>query len=162
MASASTATSYTTVADRYTLDTNILIYAVDSSQGTKHKLAAKLLLHAASEQQPLMLQSLHEFAAVILRKRMIAASQLTTLLRYHERSFEIVPPQSDDLFAAIKAQQNHNLSFFDALLWASAKRSGCQLLLSEDFQDGRSLEGVQFINPFKMNFRELKALLTTI
>jgi len=150
--------SYITVADRYTLDTNILIYAIDSSQGAKHKLASKLLLRAAVERQPLMLQCLNEFAAVTIRKKLIAASQLETILRYHERSFDVVAPETEDLFAAIRAQQKHNLSFFDALLWASAKRSGCRIVFSEDFQNGRTLEGVQFINPFSMNLREIKAL----
>jgi len=154
--------SYTTVPNRYTLDTNILIYAVDSSQGAKHKLASKLLLRAAVERQPLMLQCLHEFAAVTLRKKLIASSQLETILRYHERSFDVITPQTEDLFAAIRAQQKHNLSFFDALLWAGAKRSGCHILFSEDFQSGRTLEGVDFINPFTMNLREIKALTTSI
>lgn len=154
--------SYTTVANRFTLDTNILIYAIDSSQGNKHKLAGRLLLQAAIMRQPLMLQSLNEFAAVVTRKRLMAASQLVKIIQYHEKSFQIMASQTEDLFAAVRAQQAHNLSFFDALLWATSKRAGCQILLTEDFQDGRSLEGVQFVNPFKMTPRDLKSLIAGI
>jgi predicted nucleic acid-binding protein len=150
------------VADKYTLDTNILIYAIDSSQGAKHKLAAKLVLHAAAQRQPLMLQSLNEMSAVILRKRMIAASRITTLLRYYEQSFEIISSQPEDLYAAINAQQTHNLAFFDAMLWATSKRAGCRILLTEDFQDGRTLEDVRFLNPFTMNFSNIKKAITAI
>jgi len=42
------------------------------------------------------------------------------------------------------------LPFWDALLWATAKAAGVSVVLSEDFQDGRELEGVQFRNPFSM------------
>ena len=154
--------SYTAVANNFTVDTNVLIYAIDSSQGSKHKLATKLLLRAAIMRQPLMLQSLNEFAAVVTRKRLVSASQVVKILRFHEKSFDIIPPNSEDLFAAVHAQQAHNLSFFDALLWATSKRAGCRLLLTEDFQDGRSLEGVHFVNPFKLSLRELKALIARI
>jgi predicted nucleic acid-binding protein len=42
----------------------------------------------------------------------------------------------------------HGLAFWDAMLWATARDAGCQLILSEDFQDRRTLEGVTFLNPF--------------
>jgi predicted nucleic acid-binding protein len=150
------------VANNFTLDTNVLIYAIDSSQGSKHKLATKLLLRAAIMRQPLMLQSLNEFAAVVTRKRLVSASQVIKILRFHEKSFSLIPPNSEDLFVAVHAQQAHNLSFFDALFWATSKRAGCRLLLTEDFQDGRSLEGVHFVNPFKLSLRELKTLTANI
>ena len=65
-----------TAAVRITLDTNILIYATDSSEGNKHTLASKLLLKAARTKQPLMLQSLNEFSAVIRKKRLMPLATL--------------------------------------------------------------------------------------
>ena len=44
--------------------------------------------------------------------------------------------------------EHHNLSFWDAMQWAVAKQAGATLLLSEDLQHGRELEGVRFLNPF--------------
>ena len=44
--------------------------------------------------------------------------------------------------------QRHGLSFWDAMLWATADRVGVRYLLTEDFQDGRVLGGVTFVNPF--------------
>ena len=162
MVSASIVKNSMTVADRFTLDTNILIYAIDSSEGNKHTLASRLLLRAATMRQPLMLQSLNEFSSVVLRKRLIPASQIARILQYHERSFQVVPSSMEDLYVAVHAQQNHNLAFFDALLWATAKRSGCQVLFTEDFQDGRVLDGVRFINPFKLRLAALKAMIGTL
>jgi len=151
-----------TAAGKLTIDTNVLIYAIDSSVNDKHQLAGKLLVHAAAARQPLMLQSLDEFCAVATRKRMVPASKIIETLNVHRKSFTIVPPNTEDLFEAIQAQQNHQLSFRDALLWATARRAGCDTLLTEDFQDGRTLGGLRFINPFHLNSREIKALFSEL
>ncbi len=34
------------------------------------------------------------------------------------------------------------------MLWAVARAAGCRYLLSEDFQSGRTLGVVTFVNPF--------------
>jgi predicted nucleic acid-binding protein len=35
------------------------------------------------------------------------------------------------------------------MLWATVQQAGCRVLLSEDFQDGRKLGKVKFLNPFE-------------
>jgi predicted nucleic acid-binding protein len=61
---------------------------------------------------------------------------------------------------ALITQQQHGLQFWDAMLWATARRAGCSLIATEDFQDGRTLGGVTFRNPFKLSDAEWNALLT--
>ena len=34
------------------------------------------------------------------------------------------------------------------MLWATARRAGVLILLSEDFQDGQTIKGVRILNPF--------------
>ena len=41
------------------------------------------------------------------------------------------------------------------MLWATAERAGCRLILTEDGHDGRDLEGVRFVNPFNPDNRDL-------
>jgi predicted nucleic acid-binding protein len=53
-----------------------------------------------------------------------------------------------DLTMALDAVRDHKLSFWDAMLWATAARAGVTHLFSEDFQDGRVLGPVRFVNPF--------------
>jgi predicted nucleic acid-binding protein len=40
------------------------------------------------------------------------------------------------------------LAYWDALIVAAAERAGCQVLLTEDFQEGKSFGPVQIVNPF--------------
>ena len=46
------------------------------------------------------------------------------------------------------AVAGHGWSFWGAMIWATAKRAGCRLLIGEDVQDGRTLGGVTIVNPF--------------
>jgi predicted nucleic acid-binding protein len=59
-----------------------------------------------------------------------------------------VPITAPVTFRALDAMPRHGLSFWDALIWAAAADNGIPVIYTEDFQDGRNIEGVQFINPF--------------
>jgi predicted nucleic acid-binding protein len=63
-------------------------------------------------------------------------------------SFTIEAATAADLERAMRAIQQHHLAFWDAMLWATARRAGCRVLISEDGHDGRNLDGVTFVNPF--------------
>jgi predicted nucleic acid-binding protein len=143
---------------RVTLDTNILVYAIDESEGPKHTLSTRLVLRAAASKQPLMLQSLNELAAVSRQKKLMPSANIKRMVEFHRDSFVIEPPNADDLLNAIQASEDHKLSFWDALLWATARRSRCSIILSEDFQHERELSGVRFLNPFLLTPKELRAL----
>lgn len=53
---------------------------------------------------------------------------------------------------AARGVEAHQLGFWDALIWASAKLNQIPLILSEDFRTGTSLEGVRFLNPLAEDF----------
>ncbi len=40
------------------------------------------------------------------------------------------------------------LSYWDALMLASAREAGCSAFISEDLQDGARLFGMEIVNPF--------------
>ena len=54
---------------------------------------------------------------------------------------------------AVRAAQMHQMHIYDAQIWATAKLSGIQLVLTEDLPSGASIEGVRYINPFAPSFR---------
>jgi len=41
------------------------------------------------------------------------------------------------------------------MLWAFAQRAGVKYLLTDDFQDGFTLRGVTFVNPFNQKNDQL-------
>ena len=42
----------------------------------------------------------------------------------------------------------HHVPIWDALIWAVCDRAGARILATEDFQDGRTLGRVTFLDPF--------------
>ena len=133
---------------RLTLDTNVLVYAADFQASEKHAMAAGLVHHAANADCILTLQSLAEFYHVVTRKAAIAVDDASPFVSRWADIFDVATADARALERAMEATRDHGLGFWDALLWATAQQAGCRLLVSEDFQDGRSLGGVLFLNPF--------------
>lgn len=50
--------------------------------------------------------------------------------------------------AASRLEEEHTLSFWDALIAESALRGRASRLMSEDLRSGRSLAGLSIVNPF--------------
>jgi predicted nucleic acid-binding protein len=53
---------------------------------------------------------------------------------------------------AVRGMRDHLLSYYDAQVWAAARLNQVPTVFSEDFQDGMTLEGVKFVNPFAPGF----------
>lgn len=146
-------------AERYTFDTNILFYALDDRSPEKHQHARRLVGEADPGQCVVMLQSLGELCNTTAKKRRDLLPVVERTVSATGRLYQVIAASPADLMEGLLAHREHQLSFWDAVLWATARRAGCTLLLSEDFQDGRSLGGVLFRNPMRLSRREIVALL---
>ena len=144
---------------RFTLDTNILVYSLDVTHARKRELAQWLLVSADPFRCVILLQTLAELCNVVTRKQPHHAAELALLVTRLQRLHTIASAAGEDVPLALEAHREHQLPFWDAMIWASAQRTGCNLLLTEDFQDGRTLGSVTFRNPFTMHEPELTQLL---
>ena len=142
-------------AERYTFDTNILFYSIDASDPRKHSRARRIIGLADPERVSILLQTLGELANAITRRHPALLSQAEQLIHTVSGMFTVVPMDFNDVSNALLVQSKHKLPFWDAVLWATARRAGCNTLFSEDLQDGRILGGVTIRNPFKMPDDEL-------
>lgn len=130
-------------------DTNILVYAADRAAGDRHSTAAALIERAIRRGNCVQtLQSLCEFFSVVTRKSGIEPTAAAAFVGGWQAVMIVEPANTADLGEALRAAREHRLAFWDALLWATARRAGVRILFTEDFQDGRVVEGVRVINPF--------------
>jgi predicted nucleic acid-binding protein len=74
--------------------------------------------------------------------------QLAEIVRDLLATGEVVPLAASVTVRALRGMPTHGLSFWDALIWATAKQNGIPTIYTEDFQHGRDVEGVHCINPF--------------
>ena len=137
-----------TVRGRFSLDTNILVYAVDRDAGDLHEQSRQLLAQAAPRDCVLTVQALAEFIHVTTRKKLLPIHHASAFVSDWLDVFQIASADAPAMLEAIGAVEEHQLSFWDAMIWATARRTGCSALVSEDMQDGRRLGGVEFVNPF--------------
>ena len=140
-----------TVKGRFSLDTNILVYAVDRDAGKRHDRSRTLLGRAARRDCVLTVQALAEFFHATTRKSLLPLAHASAFVRNWLDVFQVASPDTVALVDAMDAVAEHRLSFWDAMLWATARQSGCSAILTEDMQDGRRLSGVEFINPFTVD-----------
>ncbi len=136
------------VKGRFSLDTNILVYAVDRDADRIHELSKELIGNAARNDCVLTVQALAEFFHVTTRKKLLEPSRASAFVRDWLEVFQVVSATDTALVDAMEAVGEHHLSFWDAMIWATARQGGCSAILSEDMQDGRRLNGIEFINPF--------------
>jgi predicted nucleic acid-binding protein len=132
---------------RVTFDSNILVYTL--SQGDpRHAIAASLLARATRGNCVQTLQSLAECFRVLVTRLRLDPQEAREEIDGFRAAFPVCAADDSDLVQAMRAVAVHRLSFWDAMLWATARRAGCNVLFSEDLQDGRRLDGVLFVNPF--------------
>jgi len=129
-------------------DANILVYMLDPEAGPRHGIAADLIADSALGGDAFMALQVLSEAANVLRRKHIAPTTIRQAFGRVRAGFEIVPAAPDDLGDALWAVEQHNLAFWDAMLWATCRRAGATVLFTEDFQDGRTLKGLRFVNPF--------------
>ena len=133
---------------RLSLDSNILFYTIDADAGKRQERAREIVRQAALGDCILSLQTLCEFFASTTRKGKLTTAQATAHVEDWQTLFPVVAATPGSLRLAVRAVEHHSLSFWDAMQWAVAKQGGATLLLSEDLQHDRELDGVRFRNPF--------------
>jgi len=132
------------------IDTNVLIYAHDVSAGQKHYRARQLIQDLwQSEEGCLSIQVLQEFYVNVTQKvakplPAETAAQIITDLSV----WQIHCPGAQDILEAIHLQKRYQMSFWDAMILASAAQMGCQILWSEDLKPGQAYGQVKLQSPF--------------
>jgi predicted nucleic acid-binding protein len=131
------------------IDTNVLVYAFDSSAGEKQITAQALVNRLLDGSGCLSIQVLQEFFVNMTRKISLPLSiaEVASLVQ-DLSSWKVFAPTADDVLAAIALSQQAQLNFWDAMILHSAAASKCGVLWSEDLNDGQTVLGVEIRNPF--------------
>lgn len=133
------------------VDTNVLVYARDASEGDKQARAAAWLESLwESGRGRTSVQVLQEYYAVVTRK--LRPGLPAADARADVRSLAAWGPVPNDLALIERAWELEDaggLSYWDAMIVAAAQRAHCDTLLTEDLQTGRQFGGVRVVSPFE-------------
>lgn len=131
------------------LDSNVLVYTDDHGQPQKQQAALALVERCRLQGCGVVsTQVLQEYFASATRKLGVAATVARRKVEIFSH-FHLVSISLDEILGAIDLHRLHQLSFWDALIVRCALQAGCTLLYTEDLQDGRHLDGLEIVNPFR-------------
>lgn len=137
------------------IDTNVLVYMVDSRFPEKQETAANLMEETVrSGESRVPHQALLEFYWVVTRplpgvkKPLLTANEAREEIETLLLTSMILYPVENIVRLAIYGTSAFGLSWFDAHLWAYAEHYGCSMIYSEDFEHNRYYGSVKVINPF--------------
>ena len=132
------------------VDTNILVYAHDESQGHRRRLAVELLARLWETNTGLLsLQVLQEFYVIITAKvpHPLPSEKAKDILETYS-AWPIISPTANDVIGAATLSKRYEISFWDAMILIAAEAGGVSILWSEDLNPGQKYKTVQVRNPF--------------
>ena len=142
------------MSERYFLDAGVFLKCFDASNPEDRDIANKLVNAALSEHVGVTgSHAVHEFLETAIHHFDIPLES-DHLQEYME--FVLLPlcevNMNGDLFKiALQKQRENNLTFRDALIFASASKVSCSTVLSAHLKNGMRLSGIIVKNPFRQS-----------
>jgi predicted nucleic acid-binding protein len=129
------------------LDTNIVVYAFDTADPEKQRVAIDVL--ESGRRLVVSTQVLLETWWVLTRRleRPLSEDAASGVIDELCR-LPVVSTDADLVRRAITTSRRWQLAVWDALIVEAARSSGCDRILTEDLQHGQNFDGVKVANPF--------------
>ena len=140
---------------RVALDTNIMAYAEGVGDDRRQRVAMELVLKLPSESAILPIQTLGELFNVLVRKGGRSRDAARAAVLKWRDGFPVIETSAAIMLAAMDLSVDHQLGIWDCVILSAAAQAGCRLLLSEDFQDGFTWNGVTVTDPFSASRHKL-------
>ena len=132
------------------VDTNILVYGYDLSDGEKHDKAKEIIKDLWNTGDGFIsTQVAQEFFVTVTKKiaKPLNAAKAKEVLK-DLLKWKTVVVDGPLILDAIDIHEKHRYSFWDSLIVASAAEGGATSILSEDLSDKQKIKGVVIRNPF--------------
>lgn len=131
------------------VDTNVLLYAI-SRDPEERKKAARANEILSRRDLGLSVQVLQEFyvqATRDSRPDRLTHDQAAALVDSFRR-FPVQETTVGVMLSAMSTRQRFDISYWDAAILEAARALSCDVVLSEDLNDGQDYAGVRVENPF--------------
>jgi predicted nucleic acid-binding protein len=131
------------------LDSNILVYAYDSGDIRKRRIAQDLVRRALAGDMAISTQVLAEFSVTLLHKisPAVKPSDLFVVLDALG-PIKLINIDGDVVRRAVEAREKYGVHFYDGMILATAERGGCTRIWSEDMNSSQRYFGIPVENPF--------------
>lgn len=133
------------MSDRCSLDTNVILYAPDASDGEVADTARRLV----AARPVISTQVRGEAANLMLRKLRVTPERVGRHLRLLLRRCLVSVAVPAHYLRAVELHRQYGFPYWDSLVIASALEAGWAALYSQDLQHGQVFESrLRVLNPF--------------
>jgi predicted nucleic acid-binding protein len=134
--------------DKIFLDTNIIIYSYSEDEVDKFEIANRVLKEYENY-TIISTQVINEISNTLFRKFRCNSMEVRAVVLELEKNFSIVNFSLQTQLKAIDIRDRYQLQFYDSLILATALENGCNIIYSEDMQNGMIVDNqLTIINPF--------------
>ena len=139
------------MSDKHFVDTNILMYAHDTSCGAKHDRAKAVVERLWLDRSGVVSTQVLQELCVNLRRKAARPVDLQTARRIvaDYLTWNVITNSGESILQALDVEKRYRISFRDALVVQAAEASGATVLYTEDLSDGQTYCGVAVVNPLK-------------
>jgi predicted nucleic acid-binding protein len=132
------------------VDTNVLVYAHDTSAGRKREIAAELIGRLADERVGrTSVQVLSELYVTLTRKLPHPlGSEAAEEIVSDFATWLAFSPRPDDVVETVRIARRYQVSFWDAMIVRGASALEAEVIWSEDLNPGQAYEGIPVRDPF--------------
>ena len=137
--------------DKIFVDSNVWVYLFASDEVKKNTIAKNFITENTLNNNTLVIsyQVLNEVAAVLKIKKKLGEEKIRFVI---ETMFDLCVVQNftkSILTNASALRNEHDLSYWDSLIVATAAEAKCNKLSSEDMQHGQTVSGLIIHNIFR-------------
>jgi predicted nucleic acid-binding protein len=127
------------------IDTNVLVYLASTERAKADRAEAIVSLGGV-----ISVQILNELANIARRKMRMDWRETRDFLSAVRGLLTVQPVTVETHEAGLAFAERYKLSVYDGMIVAAAFQAGCDVVWSEDMQDGMVLgEGLRIANPFR-------------
>ena len=137
------------------IDTNILVYAYDESEGKKHEICKRLIDECwrLREKYSISIQNLSEFYVVITKKvekpvpMETAREIIGDIIEF--QNWIVMDYDAHTILSAIEINMMYEVHYWDALIAATMRENKIFCIYTEN-GDFKSIPWLKVINPFEV------------
>ena len=136
------------------IDTNILVYAYDSSEKIKHKIAKNILKKCWNKEEiyALSVQNLSESFVIATKKIQNPVpieeieEDINDMISFS--NFKILPISTNDISNAIKLVSQFKIDYWDSLIVSVMRENNINEIITENEKDFKKIPWIKIVNPF--------------
>ncbi len=136
------------------IDSNIIVYAFDRSEGGKHEKAKAIISLCLDKKETffISLQNISEFYNIVTTKIEKPLSKQEARKICYDLSrfsgFVKLVPNAQTLIEAMHLNEKYDLDYWDALIAATMRENHVSAIITENLKDFNKVPGINAVNPF--------------